>query len=616
VSGAELASASNSSATADDDATHTVAAPSSSSSPASNPRGAGSFESVDARRAFYAASTLARKERKQARHAARQAEQVAAKQARQKRDELEAVEWCRTSLQVEPAALALRQIGGQVREQRSNIVLQFVGTQYKGMQLQNRSQVPTIEGVLLHALYQAGGIDTALDVSLSHLRWMRTARTDGGVHAACNVVSCVLQYDEGLVQRVNTLLPRDIRVLSILPVADLSRLQEACAAAHRPSAASSSSSSSSASSVPIPDATAFALQTYGFHARESCTGRIYEYILPVAVLLGESQPQAADAASAASSAAAAIASPVGSVSPASSQVGSTPYAPLFAEPLPSAAPCFDLDSFHRARLSDADVARINCILQRFEGVKRSFHNFANPTEEELAFLIKRAQELNRHDKDGSDAAVSVVAVSADPQASSSRSAEPDFLRTVTRCCISELFEPAGSAGIQFARVRIEGKSFVFNQIRKMIGLATLVARGRVSESIFERAFEPRTLLDIPVAPSRGLLLRRPLFAHYDTACALTNQAELSLGRAFDALLQPDHEGPSFVCDVLEAEVCDPRGSHACFRTWLFTVHQQAIRQAKRGAGKGLTAPAAEADSAILAPAAASVAAVPADALGP
>jgi hypothetical protein len=207
-------------------------------------------------------------------------------------------------------------------------------------------------------------------------------------------------------------------------------------------------------------------------------------------------------------------------------------------------------------------------------------------------------------------------VSADPQASSSRSAEPDFLRTVTRCCIAELFEPAGSAGIQFARVRIEGKSFVFNQIRKMIGLATLVARGRVSESIFDSAFEPRTLLDIPVAPSRGLLLRRPLFAHYDTACALTNQSELSLGRAFDdALLQPDHEGPSFVRDVLEAEVCDPRGSHACFRTWLFTVHQQAIRQAKRGAGKGLTVPAAAADSAILAPAAASVAAVPADALG-
>ena len=71
------------------------------------------------------------------------------------------------------------------------------------------------------------------------------------------------------------------------------------------------------------------------------------------------------------------------------------------------------------------------------------------------------------------------------------------------------------ATVEFVRFRIHGQSFMLNQIRKMIGLVILVARGQLPvEFITEKAFKYDEYA-VPTAPSLGLLLQRPVYDAYD-----------------------------------------------------------------------------------------------------
>jgi hypothetical protein len=106
------------------------------------------------RRAFFASKNAARKARELATHVAAQALLQEQKNARDQDSRLEAVEWCRKHLQIDAAALALRLTPGASVLQRSVLLLHFSGARYKGMQIQNRSQVPSIEGEVLKGQQQ------------------------------------------------------------------------------------------------------------------------------------------------------------------------------------------------------------------------------------------------------------------------------------------------------------------------------------------------------------------------------------------------------------------------------------------------------------------------------
>ena len=71
--------------------------------------------------------------------------------------------------------------------------------------------------------------------------------------------------------------------------------------------------------------------------------------------------------------------------------------------------------------------------------------------------------------------------------------------------------------LQFVVLAVHGQSFMLNQIRKMVGLAVVAARGLVSEAVWGRVFSERGLY-VPTAPSLGLYLDRPHFANYDSKC--------------------------------------------------------------------------------------------------
>ncbi|SAM03912.1 hypothetical protein [Absidia glauca] len=125
------------------------------------------------------------------------------------------------------------------------LLLGFCGTGYQGMQFAisfiSNPGATTIESALFDALVKANAISAANSESPKKVHWVRTARTDKGVHAAGNVVSLKMQFpysDEIMLAKINEQLPEQIRVWGITDV------------------------------------------MRSFHAKTNCDSRVYEYLLP------------------------------------------------------------------------------------------------------------------------------------------------------------------------------------------------------------------------------------------------------------------------------------------------------------------------------------------------
>lgn len=68
---------------------------------------------------------------------------------------------------------------------------------------------------------------------------------------------------------------------------------------------------------------------------------------------------------------------------------------------------------------------------------------------------------------------------------------------------------------EFATIKVKGQSFMLHQIRKMIGLALAVVRGLTSDDTIIKAFK-EDKIDIPTAPSLGLVLNQVHYDRYST----------------------------------------------------------------------------------------------------
>lgn len=69
-----------------------------------------------------------------------------------------------------------------------------------------------------------------------------------------------------------------------------------------------------------------------------------------------------------------------------------------------------------------------------------------------------------------------------------------------------------SNGIEFATLLVKGQSFMLHQIRKMVAIAIAVVRNVISIDFMEVCFQPENKMDVPIAPSLGLVLNH---VHYD-----------------------------------------------------------------------------------------------------
>ncbi|KAK5989839.1 tRNA pseudouridine synthase 1 [Cladobotryum mycophilum] len=67
---------------------------------------------------------------------------------------------------------------------------------------------------------------------------------------------------------------------------------------------------------------------------------------------------------------------------------------------------------------------------------------------------------------------------------------------------------------EWLSLKVHGQSFMMHQIRKMVGLATLVARCGTTVDRIDESYG-RTKMAIPKMPGLGLLLERPVFENYN-----------------------------------------------------------------------------------------------------
>ncbi|ORZ37438.1 pseudouridine synthase [Catenaria anguillulae PL171] len=98
------------------------------------------------------------------------------------------------------------------------VLMGFCGTGYQGMQLNKGAK--TIEGELFAALVQAKCVSEDNAEDIKKIGFQRACRTDKGVHAVGNLVSCKLVVDhlEDPVAAINDQLPPQIRVWDIVRV--------------------------------------------------------------------------------------------------------------------------------------------------------------------------------------------------------------------------------------------------------------------------------------------------------------------------------------------------------------------------------------------------------------
>lgn len=70
-------------------------------------------------------------------------------------------------------------------------------------------------------------------------------------------------------------------------------------------------------------------------------------------------------------------------------------------------------------------------------------------------------------------------------------------------------------GSMYVRLCVKGQSFLYNQIRKMVGTALYVVRGILPMRFMEVSFTTHIKTTLPKAPAEGLLLRGCHYEYYN-----------------------------------------------------------------------------------------------------
>lgn len=387
------------------------------------------------------------------------------------------------------------------------VMVGYSGTGYKGMQVNNDE--PTIERDLFRAFIAAGAISKANADDPRKVSLVRCARTDKGVHAAGNVISLKLIIeDEDVLTKINDALPTQIRVWGIERTAN------------------------------------------SFSCYQGCDSRWYEYLMPSYTLLpphpqtylGKMVQEYAKQFGAEDD----LKEKNADVEGFWEDVEENHIKPLLAsldpqtrarvlermhtdvedpaeetdqkestesaeksgqeEPAPQPRPIkfsdVDVDpttvpgskqpkkgtlgpldfalrdiklayvgAKRRYRISPARLARLQEVLSLYEGT----HNFHN-------YTVQKAY------------------------------ADPSAKRHIKSFVVNP--KPIIIGNTEWLSLKVHGQSFMMHQIRKMVGLASLVVRCGTSTERVTESYGQRKIA-IPKAPGLGLLLERPVFESYN-----------------------------------------------------------------------------------------------------
>lgn len=294
---------------------------------------------------------------------------------------------------------------------------------------------------------------------------MRACRTDKGVHAAGQVVS------------VKMLVKTDL-------------IGDAEAAEDREAAALEAT-------VPLLNATLPSdIKIFGikrtansFHSKERCDSRFYEYLLPTYAL------------------APASATPYTNPAPRSSGE-ETPQADVARSEEQRTRADADSDDEAERLEAAADEARPTgeWVSKLSEEERRLISDYRLPEER-----LQQLRDFVAHYKGTHPFHNFTIGKSA---------GDPSSRRHIFDVLVGQ---PFTQGQIEWVSITFHGQSFMLHQIRKMVGLAIMALRLGCKHSLVNRCFET-SKVNIPKAPSLGLLLDKAIFKGYNAKFASTRDA--------------------------------------------------------------------------------------------
>ncbi|PVI06371.1 pseudouridine synthase [Periconia macrospinosa] len=420
------------------------------------------------------------------------------------------------------------------------VMLGYSGTGYKGMQIDNKQK--TIEGDLFKAFIEAGAISKANADDPKKSSLVRCARTDKGVHAAGNVISLKLIIeDDDVVQKINSHLSPQIRVWGIQRT------------------------------------------TGSFSCYQACDSRWYEYLIPThsflpphpSSFLGKKLEEYAESENDLSG----YRERQAEVANFWSEVEEKCIKPIIDALDDSIRPLV-LEALYNTDTTklpeEDDVVEASKKPQEKEPQSLATEDptvgdtTGNSTDAQVEKAVEAIQENNPTLKldDQTDGSVILPEFTANKFAL--ETAIKDLKKAYMDAKKAYRISPERQARVKAAlrryvgthmyhnytvqkkfsdrsaqrfiksfevadkpiiinntewlSLKVHGQSFMMHQIRKMVGMATLIVRCGTSLDIMEESFKNVTVR-IPKAPGLGLLLERPVFDSYNQKQAKTNGRE-------------------------------------------------------------------------------------------
>ncbi|KAK8813078.1 hypothetical protein WA158_002670 [Blastocystis sp. Blastoise] len=347
----------------------------------------------------------------------------------------------------------------KVPKKKYAIYFGYCGTNYQGLQINGDTN--TIELKIIDALHKANlvsDVNFEGERTFQKIQYMRAARTDKGVHAAGNCVSCKLLIKPGdedkACESLNSFLPSDIRVF---------KLERVCR---------------------------------GFNAKNSCDKRRYEYVLPLSVLAakgGRAIPSIEEEL-------------------CSSWEGYKEYKEEKEKGLDPLGGDILIQDKDRKQIYNRISLQTACALEDYVNNYKYIPDLQDemlggivPLKECPAmteFVIKRLRAaLYIYKGTHKFHNYTIGKNSMDPRSSR-------YMMGFT-CS-----DPVYIENTLYLRLCVEGQSFMLNQIRKMIGMAIEVTRGTITlYHLWETL--GKGSVNTPVAPGEGLFLDYCIYDMYN-----------------------------------------------------------------------------------------------------